>query len=103
MESAFCPSISGFLRVLSLRTIKWTSSIHRPALKLGRIAQFGCSALAYARAWALSAPLQLIPQNIKIVSVRRLDEVKSYLTLTDADAVARGHRVAGLSIETHHD
>ena len=50
-----------------------------------------------------SSPLQLVSQNIEVVSVRGLDEIECRSALSDADAIIRFHRVADLSVERQND
>src|SRR6187402_2743884 len=47
----------------------------------------------------LPTPLQFIPQHIKIIPVRRLDEIKRGLALADSDSIAAIERNTGLAVE----
>ena len=54
-------------------------------------------------AHVLSSPFELVPQNVEIVAVRRLDEVEGRLAFADQDGVVAQHRKSGLAVEGQYN
>src|SRR5690242_20621011 len=52
---------------------------------------------------SLPSPLQLVSQNIEIITVRRLHQIECCAAFSDADAVAGVERVADLAVEGEDD